>query len=764
MSQKFQSNPLSDISEKLTSIIEDIVDSKKIKRKPEEPVKNQDELLENLRNTIENECSLGLLEPYSREFTQFHEILEIFENKAPNSFTFLIITRMIGLINQISCFITQVKSAGTLLKEHDIKEHVIDESEKILKRYTNEVDSFHSKQKQIVKYYDDQIIEKPPLFSGPSSTKFYGLPKYHELTTSIDKWWVFSKIKDVKFEIVKKKRDFPTESIFIDFLKKIRDELKKKKRKERFISLSDMMNDPLYSDLKKYFMKYLNTERVPEAIKKITLGDLDGPIFYLLYSREYITKTDGDFKDSLTKKNIKKELKDVIKKAYLKNLKSLSAGLIKSEKALTGKIDKIIPRICLGLERDLESKIQEMEEQGDKQKQELFKKEMKRIYRYLSIQKQWILGLEEYLNDYSDAIDRYLRVLTEVESELERKADEYVKYLDSLIEQNVRSELDNEINKKIETLEELLKEYENATVQIIEKESPESNTLEGILDNFEKKFYSVNKEVEKIFKRYKDNDFNIYNSLIRWEDKFNEIGNKVRFVVSSLFSSFFNKYREVMEKEKSFFARFAKLSSSSDSSTPLSFSLDMLMPEKLTEKQIRERMSNIDVKIKEIETTIDKYKAERNKYEEFLKNLLDKTGHLESKQCVICHKKVDLVEEKYIKCEFCNRLMHYLCGAWWLEKHNSCPVCNNEYIIPNSGLFETDYYDPNQEESIVDFNEQSEDEDYIEIDMDKYPLVTEEAETKESSELKNQKNVSEDKSEENREPKQESEEDKSDDS
>lgn len=720
MAQKFQKDPLADISNNITSIIQEIVDKKKIKRKPEKPIKDQETLREQLREYVNDECNLGILEPYSRELKQYKEILKQFTDRPPNALSFSIVTRMIGMMNQLNYFMTQIRSSATLLKEDELKKYVIEKAKKILGNYKQVIVQLYEQQSKILEYYEDFCMNPPAVYLGPNGIKFYGVPKYLNLTTAIQKWWKISLLKEDAFEVAKKKKDIPSEPIFLDFLSETKEKIKKKKRKERFISLKSMMKQKSYTDLKRTFINFLKTGRIPEKIEELRDEDLDGPIFYYLRSLKYIEKTDNDFKDSLTRKTIKKNLKSNIKDQYLGNLMKLSKGLIKSKKALSGKLDKIIPRISLGLERDLESKILAMDEKSDEEKEIAFKEEITRIYTFLDIQRNWLLGLEEYLGDYSDILDKHLRIISEVESELERKADDFIRYLDSIIEQSVRSELDQEINAKIEKLESLLKDYEETTATIIHKESPESKKLEEILENFEEQFYSINKEVEKIFKKYKDEDFNVYNSLIRWEEKFSEIKNKVRFVVSSLFSSFFSKYRDVMEREKGFFARFSKMTTSDASSVPLSFSLDMLMPEKLTEKQIRERISNIDLKVKELESTIDEYKKERKKYEQFLKGYLDEKGHIESTQCVICHKKIDLVNEKYIECEFCNRLMHYLCGAWWLEKHNSCPVCNNEYVVPNSGLFETDYYNPEEDEGLVDFNE-DEEEDFIEIDMEKYP-------------------------------------------
>jgi len=220
------------------------------------------------------------------------------------------------------------------------------------------------------------------------------------------------------------------------------------------------------------------------------------------------------------------------------------------------------------------------------------------------------------------------------------------------------------------------------------------------LDDFQANFNTINAEVSKLFKEYQTKaNFNVYSSLKHWEEKFNELKNRVKFVVSALFMSFFDKFKDVIEKEQSFFNMVSNIPLKA-AELPLSFSLDILLPEKLTEKQLRERLHTLDRKIKEIDKLKEMHEIERKKYQDFLEKILSDRNEITAQQCVVCHKDVNLIDDHYIKCEFCGRLSHYLCSAWWLEKHNSCPVCNNQYCVPNSGMYENDFYeDENEDDS-----------------------------------------------------------------
>ena len=75
---------------------------------------------------------------------------------------------------------------------------------------------------------------------------------------------------------------------------------------------------------------------------------------------------------------------------------------------------------------------------------------------------------------------------------------------------------------------------------------------------------------------------------------------------------------------------------------------------------------------------------EKQKYQQILEQNLKVKKNLVSRPCCICHKFIDVVsEEEVIRCEFCGS-MSIISAVLVDRKYNSCPVCNNSYIKPNS--------------------------------------------------------------------------------
>lgn len=54
-------------------------------------------------------------------------------------------------------------------------------------------------------------------------------------------------------------------------------------------------------------------------------------------------------------------------------------------------------------------------------------------------------------------------------------------------------------------------------------------------------------------------------------------------------------------------------------------------------------------------------------------------------QCTICHIHINSGDET-IKCSYCGSKYHYSCVAEWLSKYNSCPMCQNQFIMPKAQI------------------------------------------------------------------------------
>ena len=124
----------------------------------------------------------------------------------------------------------------------------------------------------------------------------------------------------------------------------------------------------------------------------------------------------------------------------------------------------------------------------------------------------------------------------------------------------------------------------------------------------------------------------------------------------------------------------------------MNFALSAFLAEKLSEDELRERITEINAKLNNLTSSLGLYQVELAKVEEILSNKVKiKQGIAVSDvQCTVCHQYINFAKDKLITCPFCGSTYHYLCVAAWLSKYNSCPMCQNNFLQTFSGMFDTE--------------------------------------------------------------------------
>ncbi|MBD3353861.1 MAG: hypothetical protein GF364_20430 [Candidatus Lokiarchaeota archaeon] len=718
-------NPLSKFTSKLDKQIIDVINKKK-KGSNESTKDGQTNNLQVLKDFIDSDLESTLLDPYRENIKIFNDILKRMLDIPPNHVSYVLCMEIEDEYKEFTKVITLLRSAKNLLKVSNYNDEFIDEISSLMLSMKKIVKLLMNSHTEILNLINENILDPPVLIEDVKDISYYEPVEMTPLTNKVDKWYDLNSIKQTDYTHIKKKKNIPIESLYIDLLSSMKKKKKTLKRKKKKLTLPKIVQMQEFKQITNYFnLLYEKLEIKCDKPKFKT--SIQKTLAYLMMKSALIIKEDDQFTDTMTKKKIFTELTEFVENARVQYSLVIIEKVLNQPQEPPKNMNKYLSKLVLTTEKAIEQKTLN-QDIADTEKKKYFQREITKLYEILNKQHDWYLGIQEYLTPYEKVIRKPLKIISNLRDELDRANYAFVAYLDNIIEQNTIAKLNSKIDDKVEEIQDILHDYEKQTSELIDRNFPESDMVSKILDSFKEKIKTINQDVLTIIKEYKEDERNVYDSLKRWEDKFEEIKNRMEFLVSALFNSLLRKYKSVMQKEQSFFTDLLKTKVEDEGKTLESFSIDMIMPEKLTEKQIRERMSKIDTKIKELNTLKDRLKKERSNYEAFLKGYLKDHGEI-SQKCVICHKQIDVVEDKYIKCEFCNRMMHYLCGAWWLEKHNSCPVCNNEFLVPNSGLFETDYYDPEIDGNLEDHDE------YTEIDLNKYPPEFDEVEK--SKEQKN---------------------------
>jgi len=294
-------------------------------------------------------------------------------------------------------------------------------------------------------------------------------------------------------------------------------------------------------------------------------------------------------------------------------------------------------------------------------------------------------NISSLMNPWPDVLKKTNQMLKQLRGEISRQLDEFDQYTSSIQIDSDKIKLENLIKENIKKLEVVLNDYQKTTSPYIPESIPKIDELKKVIDEFQTQILNIKEETEKIFNSYGKKGVDLLSIKENWDEEYEAILNRAKFTLKGLIISIFHQFNSVLEKEQDFFDTLKK--------DPLKESLhflnstEFLKPERMSEKELRSKIQKYSKKISEIEDLKADYLKEKKKLIEILENQLEDHG-LKSGTCAICRKPVNVAEDNFVKCEFCGALTHYTCVVQWIQHHNSCPVCMNQYTIPNNGIYD----------------------------------------------------------------------------
>ncbi|MHA2287917.1 MAG: RING finger domain-containing protein, partial [Promethearchaeota archaeon] len=304
----------------------------------------------------------------------------------------------------------------------------------------------------------------------------------------------------------------------------------------------------------------------------------------------------------------------------------------------------------------------------------------------------WVLQFDKILQPYTNITSTLKKTLANIISEVIRRKDDYSNYLNNIKDESLRVDIRDYIDEKIDEVNKLINSYEDETSLIIKEELPQLREIKDLLSNYKGKIEQIKNEVYEKLDTFKNNNIDMYAVIKNWEDNFNRKQQQLTFLLTVLMNKIFKSFKDLIDTESILFAEITEITKQSENfeGLPFNFALSSFLANKLSEDELRERISEIDSKINQITSSLGLYEVERAKLEEILTNKvkLRQGVSVSNVQCTVCHKYINFAQDKLITCPFCGSTYHYLCVAEWLSKHNSCPMCQNQFLDPNLGLFE----------------------------------------------------------------------------
>ncbi len=338
-------------------------------------------------------------------------------------------------------------------------------------------------------------------------------------------------------------------------------------------------------------------------------------------------------------------------------------------------------------------------------------------------------------SSYSDLLNQFQITIKSLKENILREIEDFESYAENVRAESHRSQLNKQINEKVSKLQDLVQSYQEQTFEIAQTHFPQIDELKSLLHTYRKDFEGIQSEVSDIFQTYeKDKNINIHENFKYWQESYDRLVQQTNFFITKAMNNLINEFTDIIEKENDFFQGISPLNfnlismeniqaveeeedkRSAGSNKPKKDAeteidslsnqdkseidqidkkqekkslkvTSFLLPENLTVHQIKQYIGKINKKMDKLGDLRQNFRKQKQYYQKMLRKKLKDKHEIVSKKCAICHKMVDVSEDHYIVCEFCQAMYHYTCSANWIEKYNSCPVCNNSYTKPHSHMF-----------------------------------------------------------------------------
>ncbi|MHA2182279.1 MAG: hypothetical protein ACXAAH_12750 [Promethearchaeota archaeon] len=373
------------------------------------------------------------------------------------------------------------------------------------------------------------------------------------------------------------------------------------------------------------------------------------------------------------------------------DLKGLDINSLRQQK-ISNFLPKIVDLYIKGLEKNFQEKIQNViESEKFEEIANFYYQKIEEFSGKIETIENWILTFENYLIPYENITDSLKKIFSNLSSEIFRRKNEYLTFIKTVKDEELRVSIRKFVDEKILQINELIRSYEDETSLIIREEFPQLKKVREILAEHDTQIQTIKDDVYKRLDSIKTHDIDIYQIIKLWEDNFNRKRQQLTFLISLLINKLFKSFKELIDKEGILFATITEITEQTENfeELPLNFALSSFLAEKLTEDELRERINEINSKINHLNNSLGLYQVEISKLETILSNRVKfRKGVTKSDvQCTVCHKHLNFARDKVITCPFCGSTYHYLCVADWMSRYGTCPMCQNNFLEPHSGLF-----------------------------------------------------------------------------
>lgn len=299
--------------------------------------------------------------------------------------------------------------------------------------------------------------------------------------------------------------------------------------------------------------------------------------------------------------------------------------------------------------------------------------------------------LRPYLGPDASLADKFAEVVEQALSHLETGAMATA----ARVEEAKKEFLLHDLNEFLSEKEGVLREVEcrlEAALKVCAQDVERAiSRAKEAAWQFVNEFRAVDPVALETLKRAGSRGLNVAAAALAWDRAREGLEERVRRLLANFLESVGQQFESATQLERDLLGDFAKQGLLLER-LPESTLVDPEpsragVPPGPSEEHLRIRLERVEARLGELQKLVELYSHKRDQYAAALSDRIRQKEGISSSTCVICHKPVDFARSEVLKCPHCGCISHRLCSLAYIEQHNNCPVCNNSYVVPNSGLF-----------------------------------------------------------------------------
>lgn len=461
-------------------------------------------------------------------------------------------------------------------------------------------------------------------------------------------------------------------------------------------------------------------EKIKESLENEKEKEVYEDLIYLYYTNNIIQESEIRQTAQSEQKKIKSKLKDyvedLIKEAIRDYLSDEISKIQKWDKKFDilsdqknfdnlesdkMEINDFLPALFKlyfeGIEQEFQEEINNLKEKEFSGIINAYQSDIEQLTGSYQQLNEKIEELALFTYPYQEIITPIRKILENIEDLIERRQESFIEYLKTLKTEKIRDSARNYVEQKKERLNTFMNEVKEEMATILHDEFPQLKKMKKVLKDYAQKVEGIKSDVYAKLDTFKEDNVDMYQQIKSWEENLAVKQQQLNFTISMILKRLYKDFNKLIDTEEMLFSSISDGVDSENEAIPLNFALSNFLIDKLTEQELKERITEVKIQINQSEKALKLYRSELQKLEGRMTEKVKTREGIDKDvmKCTVCRQDIKIGKDKVIVCPFCKNAYHYLCVADWITKYNSCPTCQNQFLDPNGGLYhiEEENYD-----------------------------------------------------------------------